>query len=46
MILALDQERQRQMQGKDSSEIRAKKYEALIVQIWELLPSFCHYNSP
>ena len=31
---------------KDGSEIKAKKYEALIVQIWELLPCFCHYNSP
>lgn len=28
------------------SEIKGKKYEALIVQIWELLPNFCHSNSP
>jgi len=46
MIMALDQLRQAQMNNKDGSEIKAKKYEALIVQIWELLPHFCHYNSP
>jgi hypothetical protein len=28
------------------SEIKAKKYEAVIVQIWDLLPNFCKYNSP
>jgi hypothetical protein len=28
------------------SQIKAKKYETLIVQIWNLLPIFCRYNSP
>jgi hypothetical protein len=27
--------------GQDGSEIKAKKYETLIVQLWELLPNFC-----
>lgn len=31
---------------QQTSEIKSKKYEALIVQIWELLPNFCHSNSP
>lgn len=25
---------------------KAKKYETLIIQIWELLPIFCRFNSP
>lgn len=28
------------------TEIRSKKYETLMVQLWELLPEFCKYNSP
>jgi hypothetical protein len=28
------------------SAIKAKKYETLIVQIWNLLPIFCRFNSP
>ena len=31
---------------QDYSDIKAKKYETLIVQIWELLPIFMRYNSP
>ena len=26
--------------------MKAKKYETLIFQLWELLPIFCRYNSP
>jgi hypothetical protein len=46
MILALDQQRQAQLATRQGSEIKAKKYEALVIQIWHLLPNFCHYNSP
>lgn len=28
------------------SILKAKKYETLMVQIWECLPIFCRYNSP
>ena len=28
------------------SLIKAKKYETLIIQIWETLHIFCRYNSP
>ena len=28
------------------SEIKAKKYETMIVQLWEILPNFCRFNSP
>jgi len=31
---------------EDYSEIKAKKYETLIIQIWELLPIFLRQNSP
>ena len=30
----------------DFSMVKSKKYETLIVQIWELLPIFCRFNSP
>jgi len=46
MILALDVQRQQQIGTVSGSEIKVKKYEALIVQIWEQLPNFCRYNSP
>lgn len=46
MILALEKKRQEQLATREGSQIKAKKYEALIIQIWELLPNFCHYNSP
>lgn len=26
--------------------MKAKKHETLIIQIWEILPIFCRYNSP
>lgn len=32
--------------GADYSLTKVKKYETMIVQIWELLPIFCRYNSP
>lgn len=46
MILALDVQRQQQIGTVNGSEIKAKKYEALIIQIWEQLPNFCQFNSP
>ena len=42
MALRLDQLRK---QVASESEIKAKKYEALMVQVWELLPNFCQSNS-
>lgn len=42
----LEVQRRLQLASREGSEIKAKKYEALIIQIWELLPNFCHYNSP
>jgi hypothetical protein len=33
-------------QSKEGSEIKAKKYETLIIQLWELFPAFCRSNSP
>ena len=46
IIMALDHKRQAELATREGSPIKAKKYEALIVQIWNLLPNFCHYNSP
>ena len=46
MILALDRQRQAELSTREGSQIKAKKFEALIVQIWDLLPNFCHFNSP
>lgn len=46
MILALDKQRLAELATREGSQIKAKKFEALIVQIWDLLPNFCHYNSP
>jgi len=31
----------RQQQAKKESDIKAKKYETLIIQLWETLPNFC-----
>ena len=45
MILELDQKRQYET-NVTKSELRAKKYETLMVQLWDLLPNFCRYNSP
>mmetsp|Transcript_24172 Transcript_24172/g.37157 ORF Transcript_24172/g.37157 Transcript_24172/m.37157 type:complete len:254 (+) Transcript_24172:1367-2128(+) len=44
-ILKLD--KMRDLEKKDTgSEIKMKKYETMIAQIWMLLPIFCHHNSP
>ncbi len=32
--------------NREGNEIKGKKYETLIIQLWELLPNFCHFNSP
>lgn len=46
IILALEKLRQAQSTSKDGSAIKAKKYETLEYQLWEILPNFCHFNSP
>ena len=48
IINQIDALRVKSLQPKnpDYSIVKAKKYETLIVQIWELLPIFCRYNSP
>lgn len=45
-IHQLDLQRQKEKKMLDGSDIKAKKYETLIIQIWNLLPNFCHSNSP
>lgn len=34
------------LSGPEYSLLKAKKYETMIIQIWETLPIFCRYNSP
>ena len=46
MIMHLTQMRQLELQESGGQEtIKSKKYETLIVQLWELLPLFCKQNS-
>lgn len=45
MVLQLDKLRELEQKAK-GSEIKVKKYETLLVQIWQLLPQFCSSNSP
>jgi hypothetical protein len=45
IILQLDKMRELEKKNK-GSEIKIKKYETLLVQVWSLLPQFCMSNSP
>lgn len=46
IILHLTQMRQLELQESGGPEtIKSKKYETLIVQLWQLLPLFCKQNS-
>lgn len=47
LLKQLEQMRQQSLKqvAETYSSIKAKKYETLIVQIWNLLPIFCRYNS-
>lgn len=44
MIMQLEQMRELEKKSK-GSEIKVKKYETLLVQLWELFPHFCNSNS-
>jgi len=45
IILQIDKLRELEAKGK-GSDIKVKKYETMLVQIWQLLPKFCSSNSP
>jgi hypothetical protein len=38
--------RELEKKNKKGSEIKVKKYETMLIQIWQLLPQFCSSNSP
>ena len=46
MVLQLDKLRELEQKAQKGSDIKVKKYETLLVQIWQLLPQFCSSNSP
>lgn len=43
MVLNKAKESEEQSSGKDS--IKSKKFETLMLQVWELMPNFCRSNS-
>jgi len=49
VILKLDKMRELELKclktNQNGSQIKIKKYETLLVQIWQLLPQFCMSNS-
>lgn len=45
MIMQIDKMRELEKKSRQS-EIKVKKYETMLVQIWQLLPQFCSSNSP
>lgn len=34
------------VQNIHGNALKAQKYKVIVIQIWELLPAFCRYNSP
>jgi len=46
MIMQLDKLRDLEVKNPKGSDIKVKKYETLLVQVWSLLPQFCSSNSP
>ena len=46
LILQLDKCRDLESKARQGSQVKVRKYETLLVQIWGLLPKFCQSNSP
>ena len=34
------------VQNVHGNALKAQKHKVIVIQIWELLPAFCRYNSP